>query len=268
MARTVRDAATLLNAMVAVDPKDPAMSDRTHEPPDYTAGLSADALRGVRIGVLRNYSSAGEDPHAEQVFASALETLASAGAVLVDPIEIDFSKLWDAENEVLYYEFKADLNAYLQSSNARYQSLKELIRFNEENSGSVMPIFGQEEFIAAEQKGPLSDDVYVAAVRTIKDVARSAIDDVLSEHEIVAVVAPTNSPSWLTDHVHGDTSFGISSSAYAAISGYAGITVPAGFAAGLPVGLTLFAGPFSEKKLIELAYAFEQAGKARRPPEL
>jgi amidase len=268
MARSVRDAALLLNAMVAPDPGDPATARRPGVIPDYTSNLSREALRGVRIGVLRNYSSAGEDPHAEGVFAAALNTLKASGAVLVDPLELDFTTVLDAEMDVLLYEFKAGLNAYLQSSHAKMKSLQDLIDFNQAHADMVMPYFGQEEFIKAQEKGPLTDIAYVNAVKAAIQGSRSVIDAALAEHDITAIVAPTNSPAWLTDHVHGDTSFGISSSAYAAISGYAGLTVPAGFAAGLPVGLTFFAGAFSEQQLIEIAYAFEQASLARHPPEL
>ena len=159
------------------------------------------------------------------------------------------------------------VKSYLAGSNAKVRSLAEIIRFNKEHADTVMPIFGQENMEEAQTKGPLTDAAYLETVNTVKTSSQAAINGALTEHRLDAIVAPTNSPTWLTDHVHGDTSFGVSSSAYAAISGYAGITVPAGFAAGLPVGLTFFSGPHTEKLLIDMAYSFEQARGARQAPK-
>jgi amidase len=229
--------------------------------------LSANALKGKRIGVLRSYWGAGEDPNAEAVFSQSIEMIRAAGAKIVDPIELDVSEMWDAEDEVLNYEFKADLNAYLQNSGAPVKSLEAVIRFNTENAAAVMPFFGQEIMEAAQEKGPLSEEKYRYALAESKRISQTVIDTALSENSLDAIIAPANSPAWLTDHVNGDTTFGLSSSSYAAVSGYPSVTVPAGFVHGLPVGISFIAGAYSEKQLINLAYAFEQASKSRRAPE-
>jgi len=267
LARTVADAAILLNAISAADPSDPAAASRPRGDVDYAAGLSAATLAGKRIGVLRSYWGAGDDPKAEAVFGHAIEMIRAAGAEIVDPIELDLSDMWDAEDEVLNYEFKADLNAYLKSSGAPVESLEEVIRFNAENAETVMPFFGQETMEAAQKKGPLSDGQYLYALAESKRISQTAIDTALSENSLDAIIAPANSAAWLTDHVNGDTTFGLSSSSYAAVSGYPSITVPAGFVHGLPIGISFIAGAYSDKQLIDIAFAFERASEARRAPE-
>lgn len=267
LTRTVADAAILLTAISVADPSDPATASRPDGVVDYAAGLSVNALQGKRIGVLRSYWGAGDDPKAEAIFNQSIETIRASGAEIVDPIELDVSDMWDAEDEVLNYEFKADLNAYLQSSGAPVKSLEDIIRFNVENAAAAMPFFGQELMEAAQEKGPLSEDKYLYALAESKRISQTVIDTALSANSLDAIIAPANSPAWLTDHVNGDTTFGLSSSSYAAVSGYPSVTVPAGFVHGLPIGVSFIAGAYSDKQLIDIAYAFEQASKARRPPE-
>ncbi len=267
MARTVRDAALMLNAMSAADVSDPTSADRPESTPDYAAGLSATSLAGKRIGVLRSYFGAGINPYVEEVFENAIEALRAQGAEIVDPIMIDTEGLDAAEYEVLLYEFKADLNAYLAGSGAPLKSLAQIIEFNTANAETVMPFFGQEIMEVAEGKGPLTEQDYVKALETSKHVATAGIDSALQEHDLDALVAPTNGPAWMTDHVNTDH-FSISSSSLAAVSGYGSITVPAGFVFGLPIGLSFIGGPFSEESLIQMAYAYEQATQARRAPEM
>ena len=265
MARTVRDAALLLSAMTGRDAEDPASANAPETVPDYTANLAADGLNGRRIGILRNYSGAGEHPDVDRVFEAGIAALREAGAELVDDIELDASGARDNEYTVLLYEFKNDLAAYLERSNAPYKSLAELIAFNEANSAKVMPIFGQEIFLAAEEKGPLTDTAYQEALRESKRIMQDALDAALADNELDAIIAPTNGPAWMIDHINGDT-FTAGSSSYAAVSGYPNITVPAGFADTVPIGLSFMGAPFSEQTLIEIAYAFEQATQARKPP--
>jgi len=267
LARSVADAAILLNTISAADPSDPATASRPDGVVDYAAGLSANALKGKRIGVLRSYWGAGEDPNAEAVFNQSIETIRASGAEIVDPIELDVADMWDAEDEVLNYEFKADLNAYLQNSGAPVKSLEDVIRFNTKNAAAVMPFFGQELMEAAQKKGPLSDDAYLYALAESKRISQTVIDAALKTNSLDAIIAPANSPAWLTDHVNGDVGFGLSSSSYAAVSGYPSVTVPAGFVQDLPIGVSFIAGAYSDKQLIEMAYAFEQASKARRAPK-
>ena len=266
MARTVRDAAILLTAMTGTDPDDSATADaETHH--DYSANLTADALNGKRIGIIRSWYGAGSDQRVDDIYTASIEKLEEAGAVIIDDINIEPGDMYDAEYEVLLYEFRADLNTYLENSGAPVQSLAELIVYNDANAETVMPIFGQEILLQAEAKGPLTDEAYLQALETSKSISQSAIDKLLVEHDLDALISPTNGPSWLIDHINGD-SFGIGSSSLAAISGYPSITVPAGFVSGLPIGLSFISKPWNEKQLIEIAYAFEQTTGVRKPPEL
>ena len=267
MARTVRDAAILLSAMTGVDADDPASVAAPATVPDYTANLAADGLQGRRIGVLRAYTGAGSNPQVEALFEDSIAVLRDEGADVVDPVEIDTNGIGAAELEVLYYEFKADLNRYLEQSGAPVDSLAAVIRFNEANADTVMPIFGQEHMLAAEARGPLTEPDYEEALAASGDAMRDRLVAVMDEHALDALIAPTNGPAWMTDHVNGDN-YQIGSSSYAAVSGFPNVTVPAGFVAGLPIGLSFIGRAFAEKDLIEMAYAFEQATLARRPPEL
>lgn len=266
MGRTVKDAATLLAAMVGADPADPLADSFPDSLPDFTADLSKNALSGIRIGVFRGHYGAGRDVRVEKIVEDTISTLKSLGAEIVDPVEIDKTGMGDAQHEVLVYEFKADLNAYLENSNAPIRSLAGIIEFNEAHADTVMPHFGQETMIEAQAKGPLTDDVYIQALAESKRIAQSGIDNALETHNLDALIAPTRGTAWLTDHINGDRSTGISSSSLAAVSGYASITVPAGDILGLPVGISFIGTAFSDAKLIKLAYAFEQAGYVRNPP--
>lgn len=255
MARSVRDAAILLGAMAG------------HDAPDFTANLSADGLLGKRIGVLRSHYGAGRYPWLEDMLERSIETLHDAGAEIVETVEIDTNGMSDAEYEVLLYEFKTDLAQYLEESGAPYKTLEELIEFNEQNRDAVLPLFGQDVFIEAQAKGSLDDPAYLEALATSKRIARQGIDNALAEHDLDAIIAPTNGPAWMTDHVNGD-SFHVGSSSLAAVSGYPNVTVPAGFVSGLPVNLSFIGAAGDDKALIEMAYAFEQASTARRAPGL
>ncbi|MGH8221956.1 MAG: amidase [Woeseiaceae bacterium] len=265
MARSVRDAALLLNVLAAEDPADAAARPRALPVPDYSAHLNADGLAGKRIGVLRTHSGAGRDERIGKLLGDSIAALKAAGAEVVDPVEIDTEGAGDAEYEVLLYEFKADLENYLEASGADFTTLGELIAFNEAHAGAVMPIFGQDIFEEAQAKGPLSDPAYLEALGKARGIMQDGIDAAMQQHRLDALIAPSNGPAWMIDHVNGDN-FSIGSSSFAAISGYAAITVPAGFVAGLPIGLSFIGGPWAEKELIEMAYAFEQATLARRPP--
>lgn len=265
MARNVRDAALLLTAMAAKDATDPAAAERDESAPDYAAGLRADALAGKRIGVLRSYWGAGKDERVERIFADSIAMLEAAGAEVVDPVEIDTEGMGDAEYEVLLFEFKDGLNRYLGESDAPLGSLQAIIEFNTAHADAVMPFFGQDIMELAQGKGPLTDPAYLDALDTSRRIARAGIDRALFEHRLDALVAPTNGPAWMTDHVLSDH-FSVGSSSLAAVSGYANITVPAGFVFGLPIGISFIGGPYSERRLIEIAYAFEQATSVRRPP--
>jgi amidase len=277
MTRTVSDGAILLGAMTGFDPSDPATAgsvDHLHS--DYTAFLDANGLRGARIGVLRQ--AFGFHEKVDAVLQEGIAEMKRRGAEIIDPVELPSAsgKLGsqganeprDTEFEVLLYEFKADLNAYLEGlgSSAPAKSLAELIAFNEAHRDEEMPYFGQEIFLQAQDKGPLTSEEYRQALETNHRLSREeGIDRAMDKHRLDAIVAPTGGPAWTTDLVNGDHFLGGSSS-FAAVAGYPNITVPAGFVHGLPVGLSFFGRAWTEPTLIKLAYAFEQATKARRPP--
>jgi amidase len=266
MGRTVKDAAILLTAMVAADSTDPLADKFPDSVPDYAANLTEDALAGARIGVFRGHRGAGVDARIDQIVANTIATLESLGAEVVDPVEINTEGMGAAQREVLYYEFKNDLKAYLENSGAPIRSLAEIIEFNKTHRDTVMPIFGQERMLAAQEKGPLSDAEYLDALAASKRIAMTGIDSVLAAHDLDALIAPTRGPAWMTDHINGDQSSGISSSSLAAVSGYASITVPAGDVSGLPIGISFIGAAYSDARLIRFAHAFEQGGYTRNPP--
>lgn len=270
MTRTVADAAILLAAMTGVDRADKATALRRGKPAtDYRAALKADGLKGARIGVARKRYF-GYSPATDKVIEAAIADLRAQGAVIVDSADIPTgSKLDDCELEVLLYEFKADLNAYLASrgATAPVKSLKEIIDFNTREQAREMPYFGQEIMLMAQKKGALGTPAYRKALTTCRARARAlGIDAVMTRLHLDAIVAPTGSPAWPTDLVNGDHFLGASSTP-AAVAGYPAITVPAGFVHGLPVGLSFIGRAWSETKLIQYAYAYEQATHHRKPPQ-
>jgi len=269
MTRTVSDAAIVLGALTGVDRRDKATNaSRGRSVADYTQFLDKDGMRGMRLGVARKHF--GFNDRVDKLMNDLLAELKKLGAVLVDPADIPTSgKFDDSEFEVLLYEFKADLNAYLSGlgPQAPVRSLKDVIAFNEKNRDREMPYFGQEIMIRADAKGPLTSKPYLQALRKNHLLTRSqGIDFVIRKNRLDALIAPTGGPSWPTDWINGDHFTGGYSSA-SAVSGYPHITVPAGYVFGLPVGISFFAGAYSERKLIKIAYAFEQATKARHPPK-
>ena len=270
MARTVTDAAILLGALASggVDARDAATAAaRPHVQPDYTKYLDANGLKGARIGVARKHMF-GSSPEADRLAEEAIAALKSAGAVIVDPADIPhLGEYGDSEFDVLLYEFKADLNAYLASlAQSPIRTLADAIAFNDAHAAQELPYFGQEIFLQAQKQGPLTDPKYRAALEKDHRLSRTqGIDAVMRQHNLDALVAPTGGPPWMIDLVDGDHDVG-GSSTPAAVAGYPHITVPAGYSFGLPVGLSFIGTAWSEPKLLRLAYAFEQATKHRRPP--
>jgi amidase len=235
---------------------------------DYTKFLDPKGLKGARIGVYHP-RSLDKNPLTNPVLAEALAAMKAAGATIVDPVKMPSEgKSGNAEFDVLLYELKADLNRYLADfgPKAPVHTLKEVIEFNERHRDRVMPYFGQEIFLQAEAKGPLTDAAYRKALATCRlHFRKEGIDAMLAQHKLDALVAPTGGPAWLIDLVNGDSETGGSSS-LAAVAGYPSITVPAGFAFGLPLGISFIGAAWSEPTLIRLAYAFEAATKARKAP--
>lgn len=268
MARTVADAAALLTALAGVDPNDPATAAAQGHITDYTKSLDSDGLRGMRLGVVRQY--AGFSIAVDKVFADALLAMQRAGAVIVDPVEIATFHKWSAaEGLVLHYEFKADLNQYLAAlgTGAKVRSLADVIAFNNTRSAQEMPYFGQDIFIKAQAKGGLDTEEYKKALADCGRLTRAeGIDATMDKHKLDALVCPTGTPAWVTDLVNGDANEP-SSSSLAAVAGYPHITVPMGFIFGLPVGVSFFGRAWSEPILIKAAYGFEQKTKHRRPPQ-
>jgi len=269
MARTVTDAVILLDVLAGIDPRDGATADSLGKTPsNYTQFLDAHGLRGARLGVARKFL--GFSDAVDKLMKDALEAMRAEGAVVADPADIETTgKFDDSELEVLLYEFKTDLNAYLEALGpaAPAHSLRDLIDFNERHREEEMPYFGQDLFIKAQEKGPLTTKDYQEALAKNHRLSRAeGIDAVMDKFHLDALVAPTAGPAWTLDLVNGDHESG-GSSTPAAVAGYPSVTVPAGFVFGLPVGISFFGRAYSEPTLIKLAYGFEQATKARRPPQ-
>ena len=265
MARTVADVAALLSVVAASDQNDSA-HPTSHSPIDYRAHLITHGLQGKRLGIARNITEF--NPHSSQAFEQAIAVLKHQGAVIVDDLVLPFQdELGDAEFDILLYDFKHDINQYLKNtpSQVTTKSLSELIAFNQSVT-QTHPVFNQTLYHMANEKGALSEQTYVAAKKTVADKARTqGIDALMKAHKLDALIAPTNSPAWVIDTVNGDH-FGGASSSPSAIAGYPIITVPMGFYAKLPLGLSFFADRYQEGKLIEMAYSFEQAQPVRTPP--
>ena len=271
MARTVTDAAILLTALAGADPRDAATADsKGRIAADYTKFLDPKGLAGARIGVPRQHY-AGYSVHADKLLADALDVMRAAGATIIDPAPLGSDDDYgDAEGEVLRYEFKADLNAYLAelAPGTAVRTLADLIAYNEAHRAQEMPFFGQETFVKSQAKGPLTDQAYLDALAKCRRLSRTeGIDATMDKFQLDAIVASTDGPPTPIDLVNGDAGGGGGSSSPAAVAGYPSITVPAGYSFGLPSGISFFGRAWSEPLLIKIAYAYEQASKMRRPPK-
>jgi len=267
MTRTVADAAMLLSAMTGVDTRDSATAQNVRNARrDYESFLTADGLKGKRIGVARDFW--GKRPEVDAVTNTALETIKAGGAALFDVKFPTLSEFGEAEFEVLLFEFKTDLEKYLNERKAEYRTFAELIQFNIDNAAREMPFFKQEIFEMSAKKGPLTDRAYLQALKKCQLLSRKkGIDAVMDKFKLDAIVAPSNAPTWMIDTVNGDCGSNyVSSSSLAAVSGYPSITVPAGFVRELPIGISFFGRAWSEALLISIAYSFERSAKARRKP--
>jgi len=254
MARTVRDAAILLGAM----------AEGPHAEADYTRFLDVNGLHGSRLGVARKFFELG--PDVQRLMERCLSDMHLMGATLVDPADLPSFGRYDVnENVVLQYEFKNDLNTYLEARGSDL-TLEKLIAFNEQHRREEMPYFEQDIFVEAQQRGALDDVLYLKSLSGNHRLARTeGIDAVLKKYKVDAIVAPTAGPAWLIDWITGDHDIG-GCSTPAAVAGYPHITVPAGFVHGLPVGMSFFGAAWSEPVLLRLAYGFERTTRARRPP--
>jgi amidase len=267
MARTVRDAAILLGALAGPDPRDKATAESgTKMQKDYTQFLDVNGLKGARLGIARKYF--GFSDAVDAFMSHLIDQMKSAGAIIVDPADLEtHGKFDETELLVLMYELKADLNEYLAArGDAQIKSLADVIAFNEKNRDKEMPYFAQDLFLKAQEKGPLTDKEYVAALAANHELSRAkGIDATMDKFHLDALVGPTGGPAWVTDLANGDHAVGGSSNA-AAVAGYPNINVPAGFVFGLPVGISFFGRAWSEPTLLKIAYGFEQLVKPRKPP--
>ena len=278
MTRTVADAAAILTVLAGVDGRDKGTAvSAPHAHHNYTQFLDAQGLKGARIGVVRD-GYVGLDPGLDAIIEQSLAAIKAAGATIVDPADIPTLPAMredrQSEFEVLCYEFKADIAVYLATrvADTRYEeqpiprTLADLITFNLAHADVEMPYFEQEIFDMAQAKGPLTDEAYLTALATSQRLGgQDGIDAVMTEYQLDALLAPTGGPAWPTNYETGDK-YHIGSASPAARAGYPLITVPAGFIEELPVGLTFMGRAFSEPVLLRLAYAYEQATLARRPP--
>jgi amidase len=272
MARTVRDAAILLGALTGADTRDAETSGSVgHSLTDYTASLDRNGLRGARIGVARKHYT-GYSVGTDKAFENALQQMKQQGATIVDPADIETAgQTDDSEFDLLLYEFKTDLTAYLSQlePNVTVRSLADVIAFNTKNASRELKYFGQEVMEQAQAKGPLSEQKYRDELAKNRLLMRDqGIDATLTKYKLDAIVAPTQGPAALIDLVNGDPGGGGSFTAPAAVAGYPHVTVPMGLVRGLPVGISFVGTAWSEATLLKLAYAFEQAGPARRGPTL
>jgi amidase len=252
MARNVTDAAIVLTAMVGRDKRDAiTVAADKHAAKDYTKFLDANGLKGARLGLVMQYTTRAE---LKEFYKPLIEAIRTAGATLIDvTFTPDYSKMGDDRTNVLKYEFKTDLNKYLVARGARYKTLEDLIKFNEENKDRELVKFGQELFIDSAKKGELTDRAYIDALARIGKATREdGIDAVMAKDNLDALVAPTTGTSW----------------SIAAVAGYPYITVPIGLRENTASGMSFFGKPFTEPQLIKYAFAFEQKTKARAVPQL
>ena len=268
MCRTLRDAAIMLGALTGVDPEDSATAESQGKSyTDYTQFLDANGLKGARIGVARKYF--GFSDGVDGIMAEAIGVMKREGANIVDPADIEsFGKFDDSEALVLDYELKADIEKYLARLGpaSPMKTLQDLIEFNNKNAQQEMPYFGQDIFLRAQGRGPLTSREYIDALEKNHRLARiEGIDAVMDKYKLDALIAPTGGPAWLTDLVVGDH-FGGGSSNAAAVAGYPNINITAGYLFGLPVGISFFGRAWSESTLLKIAYGFEQHTQARKAP--
>ena len=268
MARSVTDAALLLQAMIGVDPQDPSASEYPQGVPRLLPDPQRQRLEGMRIGVYRSYHGAGSYRAIEDVYQRGIEQLRALGATVVDPVGHALAaERYSAELQLLLYEFRHGLNAYLAGSGVAEErnTLTRIIAWNDAHADRVMPLFGQDILTAADAKGGLDEEDYRQALAAGPQRVRAELDAILTEHRLDAMVTVANAFAWKTDWLGGDR-FMVGSSSLAAMAGFPSVTVPAGAVSGLPIGVAFVGAPFAEPLLLQIAYAFEQATQALREP--
>jgi len=266
MGRTVKDVAILLGILAGVDPDDTYTKNNKVEA-DYTKFLDANGLQGKRLGLEK--TALKGNPDMEALLNEAVELLKSKGATIIEIELVAALKPIpsDAEFNVLLYEFKDGLKEYFSKNNSKMKSLADVIDFNNKNAAKTMPFFKQEIMDQAQAKGDLNSKEYLDAVSKTTSISRNAIDTILKTNKLDAIIGPTNGFACTIDLVNGDYDNGFGFSTPAAMAGYPHITVPMGFAHGLPMGISFFSTAYKEADIITLAYAYEQASKKRQKPE-
>jgi amidase len=267
MARTVEDAAILLGVLAGIDAKDSVTTNsQAKKETDYTKFLNTKALQGKRIGVERKPQGQNQFMHALQ--KKAIDLIKKQGATV---IEIDYldkiNELGAAEFEVMQYEFKAGVNKYLATANAKVKTLKEVIDFNNANEDKAMPYFKQETLLSSNDKKGLDDKDYIEALKKSHFGSQKILDDVIKKNRLDAICGLTMGPACSIDNIYGDRWGDVFLTSPAATSGYPHITVPCGKVYELPVGFSFFGKPYTEGDLIGMGYAFEQASNSRIKPD-
>jgi amidase len=257
----------LLQVLVGFDESDPG-ARRFPTPADFVPESDVLDLKGKRIGVLRDYYGAGTLPDVEQIYIASIEILREAGAEIIDPVRIAVDRtLLESEFEMMKFEFKAGINAYLGEHDTpnNMATMADLIAFNSANAESVMPVFGQEVFMESNAMPGLTDPTYQVALDASVRLLRTRFTEAFAADALDLVIAPVNAPACKTDWVSGDR-LQVNSSHLAAITGNPSVAVPAGYVSGLPVNIAFIGLPFSEPRLIQVAYVFEHAAEVWRPP--
>ena len=260
MTKTVKGAAMMLNAMATGEAKT-----------DYVAGLSADALQGVRVGVAR--FGQGENPDIVKAFNDALVMLEAAGAELVEIEEFEpaMENFWGAAGKAMRYEFKATINDYLADtpSSVETRNLDQLIAFNEAHADVEMALFDQSIFVESNEQGGLDEEDYKTAIAGIQEATRAqGVDKLIADNNVSFLVAPSGPLSPRTDPVNGDVWpdwAGIGG--MAAIAGYPHLTVPMGNVHGVPIGLSFIGGKDQDAAILSYGYAYEQKTNLRADPK-
>jgi len=268
MTLSVRDAAAMLGVIAGSDPADPATAEADAHKADFAAALSLDALKGKRVGVLRD--RIGERADVAALFDAALKQMAGLGATIVEieDSQTGLGELGEAEFEVLMTELKADMAAYLASLPAKDgpKTLADLIAFNKAHPAELR-WFDQSLFELAETKGGLDDPAYLEAkAKAARLAGPEGIDRLVKDHRVDLLVGVTNGPAWTTDLVNGDHYSGPSVSDLPAVAGYPHLTVPMGAVEGLPVGLSFIGPKWSDGAVLAAGYAYEQASAKRIAP--
>ncbi|UFH54131.1 amidase [Spirosoma sp. KNUC1025] len=265
MARTVTDAAILLGALVGVDPADAVtLESRGKSAADYTQFLKQDGLTGKRIGIEKSFLEGHEDVVA--LYKAAIGILKKQGATVVEvELRKELRDMSDAEFTILQYEFKAGVNRYLSTANARVKTLADVIAFNKQNQAKAMPFFKQETLESSEAKGDLSSKEYTEALAKTRSW-RQRIDKLMATNKLDAIAGTSIGPAGCIDLINGDYDTGFYFCQPAAMAGYPHLTIPMGTVHGLPVGFSLIAGAYQEGALLSMGYAYEQASKKRERP--